>query len=98
MNCYLADRRLKRPVEVLTDQLPESESAAPGTETRLAVLAALATLPPKARAVVVPRYWMDLSIDDVASLLGCSTGKGRSPITRALAKLRSALEMKECTY
>lgn len=98
MNCYLSDRRLKRPVEILTDQLPESQSTAPGPETRLVVLAALATLPPKARAVVVLRYWMDLSIDDVASLLGCSTGNVRSQSTRALAKLRDELEMREIRY
>jgi len=49
--------RLRRtaflPVEVLTDRMPETPSAGPSPETRLAVLAALATLPPKARAVVV---------------------------------------------
>jgi RNA polymerase sigma-70 factor (sigma-E family) len=95
MNCYLAGRRLKRPVEVLTDQLPESGSESSAPETRLVVLAALATLPPKSRAVVVLRYWLDLSIDDTAALLGCSPGNVRSQSTRALAKLRAELEMKE---
>ena len=95
MNCYLSDRRLKRPVEILTDRLPESAFERSGPETRLVVLAALATLPPKARAVVVLRYWCDLSIDDVASLLGCSPGNVRSQSTRALAKLRVELETKE---
>ena len=61
----------------------------------MVVLAALATLPPKARAVVVLRYWADLSIEDVASLLGCSPGNVRSQSTRALAKLRVELETKE---
>jgi RNA polymerase sigma-70 factor (sigma-E family) len=95
MNCYLADRRLKRPVEILTDQLPESALAESAPETRMVVLAALATLPPKARAVVVLRYWVDLSIEDVASLLGCSPGNVRSQSARALAKLRVELEAKE---
>jgi RNA polymerase sigma-70 factor (sigma-E family) len=95
MNCYLADRRLKRPVEVLTDRLPESGFSESAPETRMVVLAALATLPPKARAVVVLRYWADLSIEDVASLLGCSPGNVRSQSTRALAKLRVELETKE---
>jgi len=31
----------------------------------MVVLAALATLPPKGRAVVVLRYWADLSVDQV---------------------------------
>lgn len=96
LNCYLTDRRLKRPVEVLTDRLPDSaadERSAP--ETRLELLAALATLPPKSRAVVVLRYWVDLSIDEVAAMLGCSAGNVRSQSTRALAKLRVELETKQ---
>ena len=56
INCYLADRRLKGAVEVLTDRFPERPVAAPSVETRLMVVAALAMLPPKARAVVVLRY------------------------------------------
>ncbi len=91
MNCYLADRRLKRPVEVLTDRLPETAYAAPAPENRLLVLAALAQLPQKARAVVVLRYWADLSVDETAQVLGCSAGNVRSQSTRALSKLRLVL-------
>jgi RNA polymerase sigma-70 factor (sigma-E family) len=91
LNCYLADRRLKRPVEVLSDQLPERVVAAPAPETRLVLLAALAGLPPKARAVVVLRYWMDLSVEEVAAVLGCSASNVRSQSTRALSKLRVVL-------
>src|SRR5258708_25949865 len=36
----------------------------------------LAALPPKARAVVVLRYWEDLSVEQVAFLLGCSPSRG----------------------
>ncbi len=78
-------------MEVLTDQLPERPVAAPSVETRLMVLAALAMLPPKARAVVVLRYWADLSVDQVAGVLGCSPGNVRSQSTRALGKLRVLL-------
>src|SRR5580658_5382272 len=74
MNCYLTDRRRKRPVEVLTDQIPDRAAAAPAPEGRLLVLDALAGLPPKARAVVVLRYWEDLGVDEVAAVLGCSPG------------------------
>jgi len=96
LNCYLTDRRLKRPVEVLTDQLPESPVAEWSTpETRMVVLAALATLPPRARAIVVLRYWVDLSIEEVASMLGCSAGNVRSQSSRALARLRVELETKQ---
>jgi RNA polymerase sigma factor (sigma-70 family) len=57
MNCYLSDRRRKRPVEILTDHLPDFGKEAPAPETRLVVQKALAGLPPKSRAVVVLRYW-----------------------------------------
>jgi sigma-70-like protein len=55
------------------------------------VLAALAMLPPRSRAVVVLRYWADLSVDQVAVILGCSPGNVRSQSARALAKLRVLL-------
>jgi RNA polymerase sigma-70 factor (sigma-E family) len=91
LNTYLTESRRNRPVEVLMEQLPELSQEAPGPELRLAVLAALATLPPKARAVVVLRYWADLSVDQVAGLLGCSTGNVKSQSSRALDKLRLLL-------
>lgn len=91
MNCYLADRRRKRPVEVLTDQIPECAVGGPAPESRLLILSALAGLPPKARAVVVLRYWADLSVDEVAGVLGCSPGNVRSQSSRALSKLRLVL-------
>ena len=52
---------------------------------------ALATLPPQARVVVVMRYWADLSVDQVAELLGCSPGNVKSQSARALGKLRAVL-------
>jgi RNA polymerase sigma factor (sigma-70 family) len=62
-----------------------------GCEERMVVLDALATLPPKARVVVVMRYWADLSVEQVADLLGCSTGNVKSQSARALGKLRAVL-------
>jgi DNA-directed RNA polymerase specialized sigma24 family protein len=58
---------------------------------RLAVLDALATLPPRARAVVVLRYWADMSVEQTAAALGCSTGNVKSQSARALDKLRLQL-------
>jgi RNA polymerase sigma-70 factor (sigma-E family) len=92
VNSYLADRRLKRSEEILTGKLPEREIQSPAPETRIVVLNALATLPPRSRAVVVLRYWADLSVDQVAAILGCSPGNVKSQSARALDKLRTVLD------
>ncbi len=91
VNTYLADKRLKRAGEVITDKLPERSVESPTPEARIVVLDALATLPPKSRAVVVLRYWADLSVEQVADVLGCSPGNVKSQSARALDKLRAVL-------
>lgn len=60
-------------------------------ELRLALLAALAQLPPRSRAVVVLRFWEDLSVEATAEALGCSEGNVKSQTSRGLAKLRAIL-------
>jgi RNA polymerase sigma-70 factor (sigma-E family) len=92
INTYLADKRLKRSEEIITDRLPERLIQPPTPETRMVVLNALATLPPRSRAVVVLRYWADLSVDQVAATLGCSPGNVKSQSARALSKLRTELD------
>ena len=91
VNSYLASRRRKRATEVLLARLPDRAVPPPAPELRLVVLDALAALPPKARAVVVLRYWEDLSVEQVAALLGCSAGNVKSQSARGLDKLRALL-------
>jgi len=77
-----------------TDQEPAADSHDPtatiagGTDLR----DALDRLPPRQRATVVLRYLCDLSTDDVARALGCSTGTVKSALHQALANLRVDLE------
>jgi len=66
-------------------------AAADPAELRLVVLDALRALPPKPRTMVILRYWADLSIEETAALLGCSTGNVKSQCSRSLAKLRELL-------
>jgi RNA polymerase sigma-70 factor (sigma-E family) len=91
VNTYLADRRTMRAKELLTGWLPERPAAPQTPELRLVMIDALATLPPKARVVVVMRYWADLSVNEVAELLGCSPGNVKSQSARGLDKLRAVL-------
>jgi RNA polymerase sigma-70 factor (sigma-E family) len=55
------------------------------------LLRALAGLPARMRAVVVLRYWEDLTEAATAQVLGCSVGSVKSQASRGLAKLRDAL-------
>ena len=91
INAYLAGRRRKRGAELLLGRLPDRAVEAQAPELRIVMLEALATLPPKARAVVVLRYWEDLSVEQVAELLGCSAGNVKSQSARSLGKLRALL-------
>jgi RNA polymerase sigma-70 factor (sigma-E family) len=63
----------------------------PDVELRRMVLAALATLGPRQRAVVVLRHWHDLDTAETARILGCSTGTVKSQTARALGRLREVL-------
>lgn len=66
------------------------ESPADLVGERAALLAALRQLPPRQRAVIVLRYWEDLTDAQIAAALGCSAGTVRSQLSRALAKLRES--------
>ena len=94
MTTYIAWWRRRWNGEYPTEVLPEptatgTESPTESTtELRQDVLKALAQLPHGQRAVVVLRYFEDLSEAQAAEALGCSVGTVKSQCARALAALR----------
>jgi RNA polymerase sigma-70 factor (sigma-E family) len=61
-------------------------------DTRAELLQALGELTARQRAVLVLRYFNDLTEAQVAEVLGCSPGTVKSSASRGLARLREALQ------
>jgi RNA polymerase sigma-70 factor (sigma-E family) len=78
--------------EVPTASVPEAAQvdAFAGVNTG-AVHAALLALPRRQRAVLVARFYDDLSVDQTAALLGCSESNVKSQTARGLERLRTVL-------
>ncbi len=92
-NTYLSQGRPKaRRLELLTDAPPERDHApAGGPEDRMTLWPHVASLPPRQRAVIVLRFYEDLSEQEIAEALGCSRGNVKSTSHRALKALRAAI-------
>ncbi|KDN84315.1 SigE family RNA polymerase sigma factor [Kitasatospora cheerisanensis] len=89
---FLAEQRRRSVAQRIGVLASTPAAAAHGdADLRVTLLSALAELPARARAMVVLRYWEDLSVETVADLLGCSTGTVKSQCSRALARLREQL-------
>jgi RNA polymerase sigma-70 factor, sigma-E family len=76
--------------EVPHGELPESATADRFAEVDLqhSLAAAVRALPTRQRAVVVLRYFEDLSIEETAKMLGCRPGTVKSQAIKALHALR----------
>ncbi len=73
------------PRSIVVDPLP-------ALDTRAELLQALSQLPARQRAVLVLRYFNDLTEAQVADVLGCPPGTVKSSASRGLARLREALQ------
>lgn len=93
MNLYLAQRRPRaRRLEVLTDAPPEPRGVtSTGPEDRMVLWPHVVSLPPRQRAVIVLRYYEQLSEAEIAAALGCSAGTVKSTAHHALRSLRAAI-------
>ena len=90
-------RRSRRVREVPLDHATEITRS--GHEEQVAdhdrVVRALRELPPRMRAVLVLRFFDDMSEADIAKALRCSIGTVKSQTSRGLARLRELLDDEE---
>jgi RNA polymerase sigma-70 factor (sigma-E family) len=101
LRTYLGILRRRRwreePLHLTADRADPAEAGGLGAEDRDELLTALGTVPPRQRAVLVLRFYEDLSVEDTAHLLRCSTGTVKSQSARGLATLRRALAQDRMT-
>jgi len=89
---FLIKRRSGWARRVTTGPVPDRPGPSVDHDAAVDLRAALAGLPPRQRAVVVLRFYCDLTIDQAAEVLGCSAGTVKSQTAKGLDALRRALE------
>jgi len=88
---FLDHHRTKRSQEVVTAEFGDVPGKHEDADLRLTLIDALGRIPPRDRAIVVLRYWEDLSVESVAEILGLPAGTVTSQSARSLAQLRHLL-------
>jgi RNA polymerase sigma-70 factor (sigma-E family) len=93
--CYSWHRRAWREVRP-GDEALAAQAAAGDTRPEeggdVEMWDALNRLAPRRRAILVMRYYLDMTEADVADVLGCRVGTVKSTTHRALADLRKMIE------
>ena len=97
VNTHTSWRRRRKLNEYPTDELPErgQRDATDDVALHDALWTALAELPKRQRAMVVLRYYEDLSEAETADVLGVSVGTVKSTTSRALQKLRDSAGLRD---
>jgi RNA polymerase sigma-70 factor (sigma-E family) len=91
LRVFLDHKRRRSSEEFTVRELPEPPAVNDQPDLRLTLFEALGHLPPRERAIVVLRYWEDLSVRAVAGLLDLSESNVKIQSMRSLATLRTLL-------
>jgi RNA polymerase sigma-70 factor (sigma-E family) len=73
---------------VRADQARAVPDMAAAVDLRDALIRALRQLPPRQRAVIVLRYWEQLTESETAQVLGCTQGTVKATASRGLQRMR----------
>lgn len=103
LHTWLDERRRPwRRSEIGHAEVPDSSDGAPTpdmhaerSQQRAVLHEALLAVPPRQRAVLVLRYFDDLSVAATAKAMGCSAGTVKSQAARGLANLRAAMDQRD---
>jgi len=88
VNGHVSRARRLASTETVTDAVPEKALEPTDSAEQDAMWRVLGTLPPRQRAVLVLRYYLDLPDVEIAQAMDCRAGTVRSVAARAFAALR----------
>ena len=97
LNTFVSGKRRAWGRETSMAMLPERADPSADPDDRLGLWPRVLALPPRQRAVVVLRYYEDLTLQQTADVLGCSIGTAKSQASDALRTLRVALSPEGAT-
>lgn len=95
VNTHISWWRRRRLEEVPTDEVPDQAVAdhTVASDLQESLRRAIDRLPQRMRAAVVLRFYEDMTESEVAEALGVSLGTVKSTVSRAVAKLRSDVDL-----
>jgi RNA polymerase sigma-70 factor (sigma-E family) len=91
VRAFLSHQRRRSAGERPYGDLPDHPGREADPALRVSLLAALAELSPRDRAVLILRYWEDRSVEETAEVMRAGAGAVRTQSSRALQRLRALL-------